>query len=230
MFQSAIYLTLLYNLSNPNPNLGISDIATKSSVVVVVDITLAKHSFSLDDRYEDEYVNSVFKDNILLTLNYMSGDVKSKTDINWGDIEKAKSFQFTLKPGEAFAFHDQVLPEYKNSVVKTTNAHFNYINGFKSDGHLIGDGVCHLASLMYWVAKEAGLHTYAPTNHDFAKINDVPEKYGVSIYDLPGNTGISSRQNLYIKNNLDYDIDFIFDYDGKNLMLKVEKLINIEYY
>ena len=76
---------------------------------------------------------------------------------------------------------------------------------------------------MYWVAKEAGLEANAPTNHNFAKINEVPKEYGVSIYSLPGSSGVGSKQNLYIKNNLDKTIAFVFNYDGTNLSIKVDK-------
>ena len=96
----------------------------------------------------------------------------------------------------------------------TTNAHFNYQDGFKSDGYLTGDGVCHLASLMYWAAKDAGLTAYAPTSHDFAIINGVPREYGVSIYSVPDDFDTSARQNLYIQNNLNFPVAFIFNYDG----------------
>jgi hypothetical protein len=34
---------------------------------------LAYHEFSLNDRYANTYVNDVFKDNILLTLDYATG-------------------------------------------------------------------------------------------------------------------------------------------------------------
>lgn len=184
-------------------------------------VALATHSFSLGDRYGNEFVNTVFKDNILLTLNYMSGAVKDKADINWDNIEKPATYQFTLKPGEGFAFHDQILPDYKDSVVKTTNAHFNYSDGFRSDGYLTGDGVCHLASLIYWAAKDAGVTSVSLARHDFAKINEVPKEYGVSIKYLPGASVNSANQNLYIVNNFDKAVTFAFNYDGTNLEVKV---------
>lgn len=196
-------------LGNPNYN------------AVLGQASLAQKTISLEDRYNNTFVNDVFKDNMLLTLNYMDGDVKAKKDINWSDIEKPNVYQFTLNPGERFAFHDQVLPKYNSNIVKTTNAHFNYTDGFKSDGYLMGDGVCHLASLMYWAAKDAGVDAYAPTSHDFAKINEVPKEYGVSIYALPGDLSTSARQNLYITNNLDRPVTFSFVYDGENLTVNV---------
>jgi hypothetical protein len=186
-------------------------------------VSLAKKSFSLENRYDEKSVNQVFKDNILLTLSYLSGEVRSKKDIDWEKVEEPKHSGFSLNPGETFAFHDQLLKNYTENVVKTTGAHFNFQDGFKSDGFLTGDGVCHIASLIYWAAKDAGLEAYAPTNHDFAKINDVPKEYGVSIYSLPGSLEVSARQNLYITNNLDKTVNFIFKYDGTILSVEVTK-------
>ena len=184
-------------------------------------VVLATRSFSMENRYGNEFVNTVFKDNILLTLNYMTGAVKNKNEINWDNIEKPATYEFTLKPGEGFAFHDQILSTYKDSIVKTTNAHFNYSDGFKSDGYLTGDGVCHLASLIYCAAKDAGVTSVSLARHDFAKINEVPKEYGVSIKYMPGAFANSANQNLYIVNNHDKAITFAFDYDGTNLTVKV---------
>ena len=185
------------------------------------DVELASRSYSMEARYNVPSVNQVFKDNILLTLKYMDGSVKTKGDISWSEIEKPFHSEFSLNPGEAFAFHDQVLPEYKDSIVKTTNAHFNSTDGFLSDGWLVGDGVCHLASFIHVVALDAGLTSVSLARHDFAKINEVPREFGVSIKYMPGEFANSSRQNLYIINNLDKPVTFEFDYDGTNLTIGV---------
>ncbi|MCJ7805448.1 VanW family protein [Patescibacteria group bacterium] len=182
-------------------------------------VPLATHEISLNERYGNAFVNDVFKDNILLTLNYLDGAIESPKDISWSEVKKPFRYEFTLKPGEGFAFHDKLLPEYSGRVVKTTNAHFNFQDGFKSDGYLTGDGVCHLASLIYWVAKEAGLTAVAPANHDFANIPGVPREYGVSIYVRPDDPTGSALQNLYITNNRENPIRFVFDY--KNSVLSV---------
>jgi hypothetical protein len=185
------------------------------------DVELASRTYSMEARYDVPSVNQVFKDNILLTLKYMDGSVKAKGDISWSDIEKPFHSEFSLNPGEGFAFHDQILPEYKDSVVKTTNAHFNSDQGFLSDGWLVGDGVCHLASFIHVVALEAGLTSVSLARHDFAKINEVPREFGVSIKYMPGEFSNSSRQNLYIVNSLDKPVTFEFDYDGTNLAVSV---------
>ncbi|HET7098678.1 MAG TPA: VanW family protein [Patescibacteria group bacterium] len=175
----------------------------------------------MENRYNVPSVNQVFKDNILLNLHYLAGTVRGKNDINWENIEKPFNYEFSLKTGETFAFHDQILPEFNKNVVKTTNAHFNSTDGFISDGYLVGDGVCHFASLIYWAAKDAGLTAVSLASHDFAKINEVPREYGVSIKYMPGNLGNSGRQNLYITNNQDVPVTFVFNYDGTNLAVSV---------
>ena len=184
---------------------------------------MAQHQFSLENRYDVPSVNKVFKDNILLTITYLEGNLKAGNSVNWDQVRSPLSYSFKLDPGQTFAFHDQVLPKYQGKIIKTTNAHFNSTEGFESDGYLIGDGVCHLASLMYWTAKDAGLQVEAPTNHDFMKINEVPKEDGVAIYTSPGVTG-SASQNLYITNNQNSPVRFDFDYDGQNLKITAEKI------
>jgi len=185
---------------------------------------LSSKEISLDKRYPIDSVNKVFRDNILLNVAYLTNSVKSQDDIKWDVIEKPFSKEIVLQPNQVFAFHDAVLPQYKNEIAITSHAHFNLAEGFKSDGYLVGDGVCHLASLMYWAAQEAKLETTAPTNHDFMPIPQVPRKYGVAIYSDPNNPAVGSSQNLYIKNNLKKPIAFRFDYKNDNLKVSVAAL------
>lgn len=185
------------------------------------EVILASRTISLENRNPDTYVNSIFKDNILLNMAYMEGRINSASKIDWQAIERHFSYRFELKPNETFAYHEDVLNEYQGKINKTTNAHFNTRDGFKSDGYLVGDGICHLASLIYWVAKDASLNTKAPTNHDFAEIPQVPKEFGVSIYYYPGKTSANATQNLYITNNTPNPVTFKFDYDGKNLSLSI---------
>ncbi|MDO8583149.1 MAG: VanW family protein [bacterium] len=182
---------------------------------------IATEKISLEKRYNDSYVNDVFKDNILLNIAYLEGKVTKKEQINWDDIEKPFVYKFSLNPSQTFAFHDDVLDQYKNSVVKTTNANFNFDDGFKSDGYLVGDGVCHLASLMYWAAKNAGLDAYAPTNHDFHIIPEIDKEYGVAIYKNPGSESANAMQNLYITNNKQNPVIFEFNYKDGELKLSI---------
>jgi len=184
---------------------------------------IAARSMSLDNRYNNSFVNSVFKDNILLTLRYLNGDISKGTVINWKKVDEPFNFNLKLIPDSTFAFHDGVLPEFQGKVSKTTNAHFNSDEGFKSDGYLIGDGVCHLASLINWAAKDAGLYVVAPTSHDFAVIPEVPKKYGVSIFSQPVPSQTTLLQNLYIKNNFKKPILIKFSYDGTNLKVAIVK-------
>lgn len=186
---------------------------------------LSSEQISLENRQEDRFVNGVFKDNILLTTAYMDGRVVKKEDIDWSEIRKPFVYRFRLLSNETFSFHDDVFPQYKPTLALTTNAHFNYQEGFKYDGYLMGDGVCHLASLIYWVAKGAGLDAYAPTNHNFAVIPEISKEYGVSIYSMPGNVSANSRQNLYVTNNRKNPIVFEFIYDGAKLKLSIYEVI-----
>ena len=182
--------------------------------VVPPEKILATHNISLEKRYYP-----VQKENILLNLAYMDNKVQSPKSVNWGEVLKPQTYSFRLNPGEQFAFHDDPLPKYTN-VVKTTNAHFNAQEGFTNAGYMYGDGVCHLASLIYWVALDAGLETEAPTNHNFMAIPEIDKKYGVSIYSNPNRKG-QARQNLYITNNKENPVEFQFNYNGDKLEVKV---------
>jgi len=187
-----------------------------------VDIALlSTQSISLENRHSNKFVNGIFKDNILLNIAYLSGKVTEKGDINWHEIKKPLTYKFTLAPKKTFAFHQDVLEKYKNSVAKTTNARFNFDDGFKSDGYLMGDGVCHFASLIYWVAKNAGLDAYATTNHDFAIIPEIDKKYGVSIYKMPGQISLNAIQNLYVTNNKQNPSVFEFTYQNGKLKFSI---------
>ncbi len=185
---------------------------------------IAQKEMSLDNRQPDRFVNDVFKKNILLNLAYLDGRVTKASDIKWHEIEKPFLYEFKLEPNKTFAFHSDVKAQYQDLLVKTTNAHFNGAEGFKTDGYLFGDGVCHLASLINWVAKEAGLSVEAPTNHNFANIPDVPKEFGVSIYSNPGSKGSNVLQNLYITNNKSRPISFKFEYQNNKLKVSVVEL------
>lgn len=182
---------------------------------------LAVREMSLLNRQPDKWVNGVFEDNILLTLAYARNKVKNPKHIDWNEVKKPFSHSITLSPGELFAFHEDVLSEYKNKKVLTMNAHFNYQEGFKYDGYLVGNGVCHLASLIYWAAQDAKLQTKAPTNHDFAHIEDVPKKYGVSIFYMPGSSYTNALQNIYLTNSRKNPIDIQFIYNGEKLQVTI---------
>lgn len=188
-------------------------------------ILLSTHTISLENRYENKFVNDVFKDNILLNAAYLSEKVTKKEDINWEEIQKPFEYKFTLMPDKTFAYHEDVLEEYRNSLVKTTNANFNFDDGFKSDGYLMGDGVCHLASLIYRAAKNAGLDAYAPTNHNFAVIPEISGEYGVSIYKMPGQLRTNAIQNLYVTNNKENPVVFEFNYKDGKLKISVFEVI-----
>lgn len=186
---------------------------------------LAVREFSLENRYGNSFVNGVFKDNILLVLKYSAGEKIDPKNIDWKKVNDPFKYTLVLKPGETFAFHNDIAPEYEGKVIKTTNANFNLSQGFKSDGWLAGDGVCHLASLIYWAARDAGLGAVSKVRHDFAEIPEIPREFGVSIYDNPGSNANDQAQNLYVTNDKQRDIAFVFDYDGKDLKITVKEII-----
>lgn len=201
MLETLLILFLLFGKPNREAVLGASR------------VTLASRSFSMENRYDVASVNTVFKDNMLLTLRYLDGTVKSKSDISWVKVESPFHYEFTLAPGEVFAFQDGILPQHKDKVKITPGVLFNSAEGFKDDGFLVGDGVCQLASMINWVAKDAGLESHAPSGHK--KINDIPLEYGVGIL-APNPYG-----NLYVTNTKDVPVTFAFDFDGTNLTVSV---------
>lgn len=182
---------------------------------------LAQEKLNLSNRYKNGFVNEVFKDNILLTLFYMRGG-KVIQKLSWEEVKKPFHFEMILYPNDLFTFHEDLLDEFKSRQTKTTNSHFNSAEGFKSDGYLIGDGVCHLASFINWVASISNLEVKAPTDHNFAAIPEVPKKYGTSIYFRTNTKRDNALQNLYISNNKEVPINFLFEYDGLDtITLKV---------
>jgi hypothetical protein len=177
---------------------------------------LASQEYSLQNRYHIESVNEIFADNILLALLYLDGDVKKGDSIDWETVRKPDSAVFTLKPGESFAFHDNLTADRADSVVQTTNARFIANEGFRNSGFIVGDGVCHLASFIKVVSAQAGLEVYAPVRHDFAVIPDVSRDDATSI-----NSG-DTRQNMYITNITSEDIQFIFEHSAESITMTIE--------
>lgn len=181
-----------------------------------------ERKLDLTDRLPDnEYGNQIFADNILLALHYLKNDVQNP-QIDWEKTREPFKVSFTLNPGQMFAFHKNVAPEYIDSVVKTMNSRFYTDEGYKSFGGLGGNGVCHLASLINWVASEAGLEVISPVDHNFFPIPGVPKTYGTSIRYAPEG-GNSQNQNLYVKNNLDVLVTFVFEAHSNSVDLKVLK-------
>ena len=189
-----------------------------------VEVT-ARHEFSLQKRYDNEFVNHVFKENILLTLAYWRRVITRGKAPDWSAVDQPFYWEFTLPSGHIVSYHGIVLPKYQGKVTPLADIHFSSSEGFLSDGYLIGDGTCHLASLLAWVAKDAKLTVEDPTNHNFASISQIPNTEGVSIYSQPQDPGASALQNLYIANNFQYPITFTFDYDGTNLRVSTLKVL-----
>lgn len=207
----ALFLTAHLNLSVP-------PVPVMPSPPVIVE-----REISLSNRYPNSWINNIFRDNILLNLAYLRRLIPSSKEIDWDKVREPFTYEFKIEPQETFVFHEDVLPEFFGKTIILTNAHFNFTDGFKTDGYLFGDGVCHLASLIHWVSKEAGLEVKAPTRHDFANIPEVPREYGTSIYYSPNVKGANAKQNLYVTNNQNYPIIFRFVYRDDKLKFMVVK-------
>lgn len=197
--------------------------ALQASAPVVQERVMGERSMSLETRYANKWVNDVFKDNILLNVAYISGKVKSSSHINWDEIHKPSTYEISLQPGEVFAYHDDILPEFQGKAIKTQSSKFGAGDGYRSSGLLYGDGVCHLASLMNWAARDAGLHVVSKVNHDFANIPEVPREYGTSIYATGGKSSVGQNQNLYIENTKDRPVRIVFSYANNTLKVSVEE-------
>lgn len=215
MINSISTLLIVSQLALSQVGLGLPVKTEKTPIV------LGERSMSLDHRQLNKPLNDIYKDNILLNMAYMRGVVTKGSTVNWDSVRAPFEYQFILQPGETFAFHDLVPAEYKYNIALTTNSHFGGEEGYKYDGRLYGMGVCHLASVVNWAAKDAGLNPVAPTNHDFYAINEIPKEHGVAIYADPSNVGVSQKQNLYIINNKDSAVTFKFKFDGDNLRVSV---------
>lgn len=182
---------------------------------------IAERQISLEKRYAVKSVNEVMKKNILLNLAYLNQTVTKKAEIDWGKVTQPTHFKFTLKPNQVFAYHDDIAEKYEGKVAKTANTSFGASDGYLSDGYLYGDGVCHLASIINWVAQDAGLKTEVPKDHNFAPISEVPKKYGVAIYSDPGDKNRGINRNLYITNDKDHDVEIHFEYQGEELKVYI---------
>jgi len=194
---------------------------------------LASMPMDLSKRYDNEFVNEVFKDNIVLALRYLdnharleyspaeAGQAEPRSELDWKKVRQPFTVSFTLQPGEVFAFHDKVLPSYikaaEGKPIKTMGSHFIGQEGYRSDGFLYGDGVCHLASLINWAASHAKLEVVSLVDHDFKPIFGIPKQYGTSI------NSHSATQNLYIKNTLDAPVEFRFEVSEERVELEIAK-------
>lgn len=164
---------------------------------------MARQKLDLTILGYGQAATDILADNIRLNLHYFKGDAKEAKN-----LREPFTFSFTLEPGEVFAYHDQVLEEFKNATIKTQPSHFSNAEGYKTLT-LPGSGVCYLASLINWAASDAGLRVVALVNHDFETIPGVPRQYGTAIY-YDGATETSRRQNLYVVNNLEKPVIFNF--------------------
>ena len=225
--------SLLPQAVTPSAFLVKQEAVSSSSRLINEREVFTQKILDLSTRLPSEYGSLVFADNILLALHFLKGDQTSfklepekpfhPTNMNWEKIREPFEVSFVLLPGEVFAFHRNVLPEFQNRVTVTMNSRFYIEEGYKSFAGLGGNGVCHLASLLNWVASSAGLKVEARVNHNFYPIPGVPFLYGTSIrYAEKGYN--SQSQNLYIENNFSFPVEFVFEVKEKLVILKVNKL------
>jgi vancomycin resistance protein YoaR len=169
--------------------------------------TLSEGVLDLSTRNPSEAINQGFKENILVNLDYLYKD----------------RARIIIRPGEVFAFHKNIHPDFRGSVIVTQESEYKASEGYKLIAGLYGNGVCHLATLMNYAASQAGLEVTAMVSHDFAPVPGIDRKYGTSIKFSPNIGGTSERQNLYIKNTKDYPVEFKFSQQGDVLKFAVVK-------
>jgi hypothetical protein len=216
---TALATSLLFNTATP------SSFLTAGQAGILVEknqkVLLASESLDLSYRYPVESVSKGFKENILVNLYHFS-QIGSDTPYEGiGSLEAQEklpdTFSITLKPNEVFAFHDKILAQYKEDKVLAPKSKYGSRDGYLLISGLYGNGVCHLATLMNWVASETDLEVTALTRHDFAKIPGTDPKLGTSI--SYGNS--PERQNLYIKNNKPSSVVLEFKIEGDNLFFSI---------
>jgi len=183
-----------------NPATASSFIAQSAVLIPQNQIILASGSLDLANRHPDQIISEGFQENILIALGYLGNSI-------------------ILEPSDVFAFHKNILPEFRVRKIVTQESGFGAKDGYKAVAGLYGNGVCHLASLMNMVAQNGGLEVMAEVNHNFAPIPGIDKKYGTSIYFLPRGGSVSERQNLYIVNNFDFPVELVFSLEGDLLKL-----------
>lgn len=196
---------------------------------------LLEKTLDLTKRDRNPFANEVFADNILLALHYFAGHGETvkvtftgqgPRNIDWEKVRESFHLSLTLLPGETFAFHENLAPQYRVLPVRTSGTRYIFKEGYKAVGGLAGNGVCHLASLLNWAAQEAQfggkavLEVKAPVDHNFSPIPGIPKKYGTSILYRPKG-GNSQNQNLYLKNNFSLPVKFIFFADSQKVILRI---------
>src|SRR5439155_2812828 len=64
---------------------------------------LSVREMPMNDRYPVPMVSDVFRDNILLTISYLSGATKQGQSVDWDKVRKPFTYDLVLQPGEVFA-------------------------------------------------------------------------------------------------------------------------------
>jgi vancomycin resistance protein YoaR len=180
------FLALASSVLSPTPPPLLSPLGETKEVV------LAEYSLDLSERNSSPQINEIFVFNILHAVDYFPETV-------------------VLLPGEIFAFHPNVLPEFADQPLKTGWTKYTKSEGYQTALGLPGNGVCHLATLINWTAQEAGLEVTAKVDHNFAPVPGIPKEHGTSIRFMPDGGLNSQDQNLYVRNNFDFPVKFAFE-------------------
>lgn len=211
--------SLLTVMSNLSAQVG----ATSTHRTLTGPEIIAQQTLPLSE-YQGEnvdYVSQAASDNILLALHYLAKTVPKQGEaIAWAQARQPQLISLELNPGEMFAFHPETLSKFQGKSVKAVQTNFYRSDGYVADNGLVGNGVCYLASLMNWVASEAGLAVTAEVDHDFFPVPNVPPEYGTSIFYTPGSSA-SQDQNLYIENTLDVPVYLVFSADAERVVFGV---------
>lgn len=152
-------------------------------------------------------------DNMLLALRHLNGE-RVALPVDWEAVRQPFEVSFVLQPGQTFSFHPNVLPEFSSPDV-VLDLNFSSSRGYKTVGYLDGSGVCHLATLINWVASEAGLETRAPTRHIGGPVHDIPSEYDTAILTS------QPEQNLYLRNTLSFPVEFVFEANSEEITLSI---------
>jgi len=184
-----------------NPESILSPVAGEAGQLSKNETVLSSETMDLGSRYHVESISNGFMRNILINVWYLVG-----------------TKPLILQPGEVFAFHKNILPQFKDEKIVTQESGFNSQDGYVAVAGLYGNGVCHLATLMNWVSSEAGLEVTALASHDFSPVPGIDRKYGTSIRYMPDGSRNSSGQNLYVKNTFDYPVEFKFSLENERVL------------
>jgi len=112
LITSALVASLLFSQGGMTPVAG-------QTGQLVFEPVLASETLDLSYRFSEPSVSEGFKQNILIAVGYL-----------------IKNGNIVLQPGEVFAFHKNILPEFRNEKVITQESGFSVKDGYLYVGGL----------------------------------------------------------------------------------------------